>query len=98
LYAEHAIGGMIGLLFNALFADGAVIALDGVNTSIDGGWLNGNWKQIYIQIAYIAATCGYSFVVTALLTKGIDMIPGLSLRNTPEAEVVGMDEIEVCFL
>ena len=58
LAAEHAIGGIIGLLFNALFADKDLIALDGVNTTSSGGWINHNWKQLYIQFTYICAAVG----------------------------------------
>ncbi|RPD81627.1 ammonium transporter [Lentinus tigrinus ALCF2SS1-7] len=94
LCAEHAIGGMLGLLFNAIFADSDIIALDGVNTST-GGWLNRNWKQLYIQIAYIAACTGYSFVLTALIAKGINYIPTLHLRATPEEEMLGMDDTDI---
>jgi len=86
---------MIGLLLNAFFASSDIIALDGVNTSVVGGWLDQNWKQLYMQFAYICASCGYTFVITALLAKGVDLIPGLHLRSTPEAEELGMDEIEV---
>ena len=86
---------MLGLLFNALFADSEIIALDGVNTAAEGGWLNRNWKQLYIQIAYICACTAYSFVVTALIARGIDLVPTLHLRATPEEEVMGMDDAEV---
>lgn len=95
LYAEHAIGGVIGLIFNALFADSHLIALDGVNTSVPGGWIEHNYKQLYIQVAYVFATCGYSFVVTAVIAKAIDLIPGLALRATPEMESIGMDDAQV---
>lgn len=95
LFAEHAVGGIIGLLFNAFFATSAVISLDGVNTSINGGWLDHNWKQLYIQVAYICAVCAYSFCVTALIAKGIDMVPGLHIRASGEAESLGMDEDQV---
>ncbi|KAI0651512.1 ammonium transporter [Trametes meyenii] len=95
LCAEHAIGGMLGLLFNALFADSAIIALDGVNTAANGGWLNHHWKQLYIQLAYIAACTAYSFVVTALIAKAIDAVPTLHLRATPEEEGMGMDDAEI---
>jgi Amt family ammonium transporter len=95
LFAEHAVGGIIGLLLNAFFASRDIIALDDINTSAVGGWLDQNWKQLYIQFAYICATCGYTFVVTALLAKCVDLIPGLHLRSTPEAEKLGMDEVEV---
>lgn len=95
LTAEHAIGGMVGLLCNALFAKSEIISLDGVNTSISGGWLDHNYKQLYVQIAYICATTAYSFVVTALIAKAIDIIPGLHLRSTEEGESLGMDDMEV---
>jgi Amt family ammonium transporter len=86
---------MIGLFCNGLFAKTSVIALDGVNGSIAGGWLDHNWKQMYKQIAYIAAACAYTFVVTALLAKGVDLVPGLHLRASEEAEGLGMDEDQV---
>jgi Amt family ammonium transporter len=96
LGAEHAIGGMIGLLANAFFGTSAVISLDNVNTSTLGGFLDSNWKQLYIQFSYICATTAYTFVVTALIAKTIDMIPGLHLRSSEEGESLGMDEMEVC--
>lgn len=34
LFAEHAVGGIIGLLVNAIFARSDIIALDDVNTSV----------------------------------------------------------------
>lgn len=88
-------GGIIGLLWNALFADKDLIALDGVNTTAPGGWLNGHWKQLYMQFAYVVATCGYTFVVTALLAKGLDSIPLFRLRASPEEEALGMDDTQV---
>lgn len=97
LFAEHAVGGIVGLLMNAFFASQTIIALDGVNTSIPGGWIDHHWKQLYIQVAYICATCSYTFVVTALIAKGINAIPGLHLRISPEGEALGLDEVEVGF-
>ncbi|KAI0085677.1 ammonium transporter [Irpex rosettiformis] len=94
LAAEHAMGGIIGLLFNALFADKNLIALDGV-TSVPGGWLNHNWKQLYIQFAYVCATVGYSFFMTALLAKTFDMVPWMRLRTSPEEEALGMDDVQL---
>ena len=98
LFAEHALGGIIGRLFNGVFATSEIIALDGVNTSVAGGWLNHNWKQLYVQIAYIAACTAYSFVVTAAVARALDCVPTLHLRATPEEEMLGMDDAEVRFL
>ncbi|OBZ79656.1 Ammonium transporter 2 [Grifola frondosa] len=95
LCAEHAIGGIVGLLFCGLFGDSEIIALDGINTSANGGWLNHNWKQLYIQFAYVCAVVGYSFVMTAFLAKVTDYIPTLHLRASPEAEMLGMDDAEI---
>jgi Amt family ammonium transporter len=98
LTAEHAIGGIIGLIANGFFGTSAVISLDDVNTSVVGGFLDSNWKQLYIQAVYVAAVVGYTFVVTALIAKAIDMIPGLQLRSTEQGEALGMDDTEVCRL
>jgi Amt family ammonium transporter len=98
LGAEHAIGGIIGLMTNAFFGTTTIISLDGMNTSLAGGFLDSNWKQLYIQFAYVCATVAYSFVVTAIIAKTIDMIPGLKLRSSEEGESLGMDEMEVCSL
>jgi len=68
--------------------------LDGV-TTIPGGWIEHNWQQLSIQFAYVFAVCGYTFVVTAIIAKGVDLIPGLHLRSSPEAEKVGTDEVEI---
>lgn len=91
--AEHGVAGIIGLIFNAFFGDNAIIGLDGVNTgTTDGGWVIHNWKQLYVQIAYIVATSAYSFVVSAIIAYAINAIPGLNLRASEEAELLGMDD------
>lgn len=95
LFAEHAIGGVIGLLFNGLFAEARIIAMDGVSTTPSGGWLDHNWKQLYIQFAYVCACCGYVFFVTAALAKAMSYIPYLGLRASERAETIGMDEDQV---
>ena len=84
---------MLGLFFNALFGADYIIGLDGVNTGIlPGGWLNRNYAQMYIQVAYIVAVTSYSFVMSALLAFIINLVPGLYLRASEEAELLGMDD------
>ncbi|TVY83999.1 Ammonium transporter MEP3 [Lachnellula suecica] len=98
VFAEHGIAGMVGLIFNALFAADYIIGLDGVNqgTSVGGtimtGWVNHNWKQLYIQVAYIVACTAYAFCMSAIIAYGINAIPGLHLRASEEAELLGMDD------
>ncbi|KAL2270898.1 hypothetical protein VTJ83DRAFT_269 [Remersonia thermophila] len=92
VFAEHAIGGIVGLIFNAFFATDEVIGLDGVNMGVPGGFLNREWRLIYVQIAFIVACSAYAFVVSAIIAKLIDLIPGLHLRASSEAELLGMDD------
>ncbi|KAI0432085.1 ammonium transporter MEP1 [Xylaria sp. FL1042] len=93
VFAEHAVGGVVGLIFNALFGANYVIGLDGVNNGVfPGGWIDHHYAQLYIQVAYIVATSTYSFVLSAIIAKIIDMIPGLHLRASEEAELMGMDD------
>jgi Amt family ammonium transporter len=95
LFAEHALAGIIGLIFNGFFATTDVISLDDVNTTIPGGFLDRNFKQLYIQIAYIVACCAYVFVVTAGIAKIFCLIPGLNLRATDHAELIGIDDDQI---
>jgi Amt family ammonium transporter len=100
VFAEHAVGGMVGLVFNAFFGADYIIGLDGVNTGpintttgfTNGGWINHNWRQLYVQIAYICAAVIYTFTMSAILAKIVDLIPGLHLRASEEAELLGMDD------
>lgn len=100
VFAEHGVAGMVGLMFNALFGTDAIVGLDGVsvgavnsttNTPV-GGWLIHNYRQFYIQLAYILACTGYSFVVSAIIAYAINLVPGLNLRASEEAELLGMDD------
>lgn len=93
VFAEHAVAGMIGLFFNGVFGASYIIGLDGVNTgAYEGAWIQHNWKQLYKQIAYIAAATAWAFCISAIIAFIINKIPGLHLRASEEAELLGMDD------
>lgn len=93
VFAEHGLAGVIGLFFNGFLGSDAIVGLDGVNTGLGyGGGLSGNWKQVYIQIAYIVACSAYAFVMSAIIAYAINFTPGLKLRASEEAELLGMDD------
>jgi Amt family ammonium transporter len=100
VFAEHAVGGMVGLLANAIFGADYIVGLDGVTTGTTnpvtgtgiGGWIIHNYRQFYIQLAYVVAVTAYSFVVSAILAYAVNAIPGLHLRASAEAELMGMDD------
>jgi Amt family ammonium transporter len=92
--AEHGMAGVLGLLANGFFGDSSIIGLDGVNGNYLylGGFVKHNWKQLYIQFAYILACCAYAFVMSSIIAFIINFIPGLHLRASEEAELLGMDD------
>jgi Amt family ammonium transporter len=95
VFAEHGVAGMLGLLANGLFSATYIIGLDGVNADASlypGGWIKHNWAQLYKQFGYVVAVTAYAFVVSALLAFIINLIPGLHLRASEEAELLGMDD------
>ena len=93
VFAEHGVAGMLGLLANALFGATYIIGLDGVNTGVIlGGWVSHRYKQLYIQLAYVVAATAYAFVMSAIIAYLVNFIPGLHLRASEEAELLGMDD------
>lgn len=93
VFAEHGIAGMLGLLANAIFGANYIVGLDGVNTGyVTIGWIQHHWAQFYMQLAYIVATTAWAFVVSAIIAFAINKIPGLHLRASEEAELLGMDD------
>ena len=92
MFAEHGVAGMWGLFFNGIFGADYITGLDGVNNGLAAGAITGEGAAVYKQIAYIVAVTAYSFVVSAILAFVIDKIPGLKLRASEEAELLGMDD------
>ncbi|KAG9239487.1 putative ammonium transporter 1 [Amylocarpus encephaloides] len=94
IFAEHAVGGFIGNILTAFFAADYVAHLDGF-TEIDGGWLNKHWVQLGYQLADSVSGGAYSFFGTCIILFIMNLIPGLSLRATEEAEILGIDDAEI---
>jgi ammonium transporter, Amt family len=100
IFAEHGVAGMLGLMANALFGADYIVGLDGVTTGAVnpttgtgiGGWAIGNYRQFYIQLAYVVACTTYAFVMSAILAYAINLVPGLHLRASEDAELLGMDD------
>jgi len=82
VFACHGMGGTWGALATGIFATTAV------NASASG-LIDGNWKQVLIQIGAIVATMAYAFVVSWLLAKALKATMGLRVKE--EEESVGLD-------
>jgi len=94
IFASHGIGGMVGNICTALFAQASVAGFDGI-TVIPGGWIDHHYIQLGYQVADSAAGFGYSFVVTSLILWVMHFIPGLRLRADEEDEILGIDDAQM---
>lgn len=80
-----------------IFAQQDIIALsynEGDSVPL-GGWLDGNFIQLPIQMAAIVTVSVWSFVVTYIILIVINKIPFLRLRLNDEAEMMGVDWSEM---
>ncbi|WAQ86648.1 hypothetical protein PtA15_7A375 [Puccinia triticina] len=80
IFAGHATSGIVGVLLTGIFAQKSIASSDGF-TVIDGGMIDRNWKQMYKQLAWVAAGGSWSFIVTYII-----------FRVDSESEVKGIDE------
>lgn len=80
----HGVGGLWGALATGLFASAAVSGLPYAN-----GLFHGHAVQLWDQSIGIFAVAGYSFVVTFVLLKGLDLLVGI--RVSEDEEELGLD-------
>ncbi len=79
----HGLGGIWGALATGLFASLAV------NPDAANGLFFGNPVQLWIQFKSVIATMAFSFVMTFIILKVVDLVVGL--RVTAEDEERGLD-------
>ncbi len=82
-FGVHGIGGMLGTLAAGFLAEKAI------NSAGANGLLFGNAHQLIVQGLGVLAAVAYSFIITFVLLKLIDLT--LGLRVTDEDEVLGLD-------
>ncbi len=82
-FGVHCVGGIWGALATGLFATKTV------NSAGADGLFYGNPAQLLIQTKAVLLTVVYSFVVTFVLCKVIDMVMGLRVDEADEVE--GLD-------
>jgi ammonium transporter, Amt family len=90
--AVHLVGGLVGSLLLGLFADSSinpgVLALDPA-APVDGLFLGGGADLLVDQVVASVVTLAFSFVVSLVIGKVIDLTIGL--RITEEHELQGLD-------
>jgi Amt family ammonium transporter len=81
VFACHGMGGTWGAIATGIFTSTTLTS--------GGGLLNGNVKQFGIQLLAVAVVWAYSFGMTWIIGKIIDVTMGLRVSETEEA--VGLD-------
>lgn len=94
IFAVHGVGGFVGNLCTGFFAADYIAHLDNYS-NINGGWLNQNWIQLAYQLADSVCGGAYSFAVTCLILFVLNLIPGLKIRASEDAEILGIDDAEI---
>jgi Amt family ammonium transporter len=83
----HGVGGITGALLTGVFATTLVNA-DGADGLLNGG----GWGIMLEQSIGVVATIAFSFIISFILFKGIDVVVGL--RVSEDDEEVGLDQSE----
>ena len=91
VFKLHGIGGMVGSFLTGIFGQAWIYDLDGMGPYDGLGGMDGVGVQIGRQLAEITAIASYSFVVSCILLYALKYIPGMHLRVTSEAEMMGLD-------
>ncbi|RPD40340.1 ammonium transporter [Chitinophaga barathri] len=79
----HGVGGMTGMLLTGVFASTAI------NPAAADGWAYGNFSLFYKQVLGLLLVVTYSFTVSWLIFKLINLIH--PLRVSEEEEELGLD-------
>ena len=82
-FGVHGVGGILGTLLTGLFASKVI------NSSGANGLFYGNPRQFFIQAFGVIVAVGYTFVVTAIIYKLVDVF--FRMRVSEKEEAMGLD-------
>ncbi|MDD5409100.1 MAG: ammonium transporter [Candidatus Omnitrophica bacterium] len=82
-FGVHGVGGILGTLLTGLFASKAI------NSAGANGLFYGNYKQFFIQLFAVIVVVIYTFVVTFIIYKLVDVF--FRMRVSEKDESMGLD-------
>jgi Amt family ammonium transporter len=88
VFGVHGVGGFLGVTLTGVFATAAV-SIDASTPNGFPGLIDGNPRQVLIQLAGAAVTIAWSGIGTLVILKLVGAVT--ALRVTPEAEQIGLD-------
>ena len=78
VFAVHGVGGIIGVIGTGILAS-------------SGGLIDGSSDLLVNNLILVVSTIIYSLVISLVILKILDIIPGLGLRSTESEEDDGLD-------
>jgi Amt family ammonium transporter len=88
VFGVHGVGGIIGTVLAGVFATAAVSIGPDAPQGLPG-LIDGNPRQVLIQLVGVAVTVAWAGILTFLILKLVGVLT--ALRVTPEAEQMGLD-------
>ena len=88
IFVVHGLGGMVGNVLTALFADGRIATFDGTSPTESTGWINHHWVQLGYQLADSCAGFAWTFVMTLILMMVIDHVPYCAFQCDEDISMV----------
>jgi Amt family ammonium transporter len=83
VWGVHGVGGGLGIILTGVFASTLI------NTT--SGLIEGNWRQFGVQVLGVAITGAYSFGVTFLILRVLNVFE--PVRVSEEVEAAGLDQV-----
>jgi Amt family ammonium transporter len=88
VFAVHGVGGIWGSIATGIFA---VQQVDDNGIMQNVGLIDGETGLLWANFRAVIAVAVYSGIMTFIILKILDVIPGLGLRVTREEEDLGLD-------
>jgi ammonium transporter, Amt family len=88
VFGVHGVGGTLGTILTGVFA-AAAVSMSPDTPAGSPGLLDGNPRQLWIQIVGVAVAIGWSGAITYVILKVVGLI--VPLRVSDEDERIGLD-------
>jgi ammonium transporter, Amt family len=88
VFGVHGVGGALGTLLAGVFAVGAISATPELAAGLPG-LVDGNPRQVLVQLAGVGATIAWSGAATFAILKIVDLL--MPVRVSVESERMGLD-------
>jgi Amt family ammonium transporter len=85
----HGVGGAWGAIATGIFAVGTVSGFNELAPGFGDGVIKGEWMHLWAAVVGIAAVGAYSFILTFIILKVLDLVMGI--RAPEEDEDLGLD-------